>query len=68
MEGFLITGGRHLHQGRDRVVVLQEYLLLSSRQSSAYSEGINLGYNKNTLGDRLMLNFHDHKAVRLLAA
>lgn len=44
-----------------------EYLFhLSSRQSSSYNEGINLGDNTNTLEAR-QLSFHDHNAFPLLA-
>lgn len=50
---------QHL-EGRDIKGFNRIYLHLSSRQSSAYNECINLGHNKNTLEAKL--NFHDHKA------
>lgn len=45
--GFLITEGENWCQGRNSVVVSTG---TTSRQSSLYNEGINLGYNKTHLG------------------
>lgn len=63
-----------LHRGRKEIVKgggvqgFKGHLPFSSKQSSAYKEGIILGYRKHTWGDTFLLNFNDHKAVLLLAA
>lgn len=56
------TETRNLCQIRDRVVVSTGIAQLIFKAKFSFKEGINLGYNKNTLVARLKMHFHGHKA------